>query len=104
MAEQDGPVPAPRHDAPRLQPGAAAPGPPRVADLSALLADLDALRTTLSTDLSLAASALDAQAPGLAGELVSGDLDALGAFEARSLEHLAGAVGPVRPVPRAAGR
>ncbi|MBC7372573.1 MAG: hypothetical protein H7323_01090 [Frankiales bacterium] len=62
---------------------------PRVADLSALLADIDALRTTLSTDLSLAAAALEAGADDLAGELVSGDLVELHAFQTRALTHLA---------------
>ena len=33
--------------------------PPRLGDLSALLAEIDSLRTTLHTDLSLAAAALD---------------------------------------------
>ena len=66
----------------------AAESVPRVADLSALLADIDALRTTLSTDLTLAAAALEAGADDLAGELVTGDLRELHAFQARALDHL----------------
>ncbi|TBR17726.1 MAG: hypothetical protein EPO57_08835, partial [Chitinophagaceae bacterium] len=57
---------------------------PRVADLSALLGEIDALRLTLQTDLTLAAAALEADAAGLAVELVDGDLAEVRAFAARS--------------------
>ena len=98
MDQPDGQVPAPRRAR------ASRPDAPRVADLSALLADIDALRTTLSTDLTLAAAALDAGVDDLAAELVTGDLLAVRAFEAQSLSHLAFlgdpvmAVVPVAPV------
>lgn len=62
---------------------------PRVDDLAALLRDLDALRLTVSTDMSLAAAALDAGAPDVAGSVVDGDRAALLAFEQRALRHLA---------------
>jgi hypothetical protein len=62
---------------------------PRVADLSALLADIDALRLTLSTDLSLAAAALEEGAQDLAAELVDGDLFEVRAFASRAADHLA---------------
>lgn len=105
MAEQDGQVPAPRRPVARLRRAGARPEvapPPRVADLSALLADIDALRTTLSTDLTLAAAALEAGAEDLVSELVSGDLEALHAFESRSLAHLT-ALDAERPVTVTAG-
>jgi hypothetical protein len=94
----DGQVPAPRRPAlPRghrvtpadlsgLLPGDDAP---RVPELSALLAEIDALRLTLQTDLSLAAAALEAGADDLAGELVDSDLAELRAFAGRATRHLA---------------
>ncbi len=92
--EQDGQVPAPRRAAPppfRRPARRRAPSPvdvPRVADISELLSEIDALRTSLSTDLSLAAAALEAGADDLAAELVDGELTALHAFEASALGHL----------------
>jgi hypothetical protein len=90
----EGQVPAPRRAAlPRRRRAAeptvlpfAVPGEdaPRVADLSALLGDIDALRLTLQTDLSLAAAALEEGAQDLAAELVDGDLHELRAFAARA--------------------
>lgn len=99
MDAQDGQVPAPRPPAlPRLRRPVdpttlpfAVPGedPPRVADLSALLGDIDALRLTLQTDLTLAAAALEADASDLAGELVDSDLHEVRAFGVRSAARLA---------------
>ena len=100
----DGQVPAPRRPAlPRLRrvrPTAPTALPfavpsqdedaPRVADLSALLADIDALRLTLQTDLSLAAAALDEGAQDLAAELVDGDLAEVRSFAGRAADRLAG--------------
>ena len=98
MNAPDGQVPAPGRPAhPRLHratpvdlsgllPGEDAP---RVPELSALLGEIDALRLTLQTDLSLAAAALEAGADDLAGELVDGDLAALHAFTGRATRHLA---------------
>ena len=97
MDAQGGQVPAPRRPVPRLRrPDAASPASfavpgeltPRVADLSALLGDIDALRLTLQTDLTLAAAALEAGAPGLAGELVDGDLAEVRGFGARAADRL----------------
>ncbi len=62
--------------------------PPRLDELSALLAEIDGLRTALQTDLSLAAAALDADAVPLAQELIEGDLLAVQGFEDRALGHL----------------
>lgn len=61
---------------------------PRVAELSALLADIDALRTSLQTDLSLVAAALDVGAESLAVELVDGNIRAVHSFEVRAITHL----------------
>ena len=98
MDAPDGQVPAPRRpsaprrraDAPTSLPFALpAEDAPRVADLSALLADIDALRLTLQTDLSLAAAALEEGAQDLAAELVDGDLFEVRAFAGRAAERLA---------------
>jgi hypothetical protein len=70
-----------------LGPTAGAPAP-RVADLDALLRDLDALRLSVSTDLTLAAAALDAGSPEVAGSIVDSDRATLLAFEHRALRHL----------------
>jgi hypothetical protein len=75
-----------------------------VAELSALLGDIDALRLTLQTDLTLAAAALEAGATGLAGELVDGDLTEVRAFGERAAGRLSALdianddTGPVEPV------
>jgi hypothetical protein len=79
--------PAPGTGSPTDLPGE--PETPRVPDLSELLADIDALRLTLQTDLTLAAAALEAGADQLAGELVDGDLSEVRAFSARADRHLA---------------
>jgi hypothetical protein len=62
--------------------------PPRVADLNALLSELDALRLTLQTDLTLAAAAVEAGVDQLAGELVDEDLAQLRHFSTRATTHL----------------
>lgn len=107
MDAPDGQVPAPRRaSAPRRRrpetptgaptalpfalPASLSDGDaPRVADLSALLGDIDALRLTLQTDLSLAAAALEEGAQDLAAELVAGDLFEVRAFASRAAERLA---------------
>lgn len=68
--------------------GDRAGGMPRVAGLSALLADISTLRTTLQADLSLAAAALDEGEAELAGQLVAGDVVAVRNFEARAFAAL----------------
>lgn len=68
---------------------AAAPaGPPRVEALDALLREVDDLRLTLETDLSLAASAVEAGEHGVAADILGTDRVVLHAFEERALEHL----------------
>lgn len=61
---------------------------PRVEELDALLRQVDDLRLTLETDLSLAASALEAGAPELALDVVDSDRAELAAFERRALDSL----------------
>lgn len=119
----DGQVPAPRRGRPRLRRGtgpaavdlptvtALAPATgqtPRVAEISALLSEISALRTTLSTDLSLAAAALESDAHDVADEVVTGDLQALHAFEQSALGHLRSLATPTvslgAAVPRTARR
>lgn len=64
------------------------PGTPRVRALDALLREVDGLRLTLETDLSLAASAVEAGRPGLAADILDGDRASVAGFEARALGHL----------------
>lgn len=110
MDAPDGQVPAPRRAVPpRLRrpadpaalPFGAAPDEdtPRVADLSSLLADIDALRLTLQTDLSLAAAALEEGAQDLAAELVDGDLQEVRAFAGRATDALARLDAPADELP-----
>ena len=79
-------VPAPRR--PRAVPGPPGDGPSRVPDLAALLQEIGELRTTLQTDLTLAAAALEAGADDLAGELVDSDLASVRTFASRATGHL----------------
>jgi hypothetical protein len=62
---------------------------PRIADLDALLREVDQLRSTLRQDLSLAAAAAEAGADDLAGWLLLGEDGQIRAFEERALAHLA---------------
>ena len=103
MERSDGPVPAPRRPGVPLfrrspaEPAAGLPplqpDTPRVADLSALLADIDALRTSLQTDLTLAAAALEAGADEIAADLVDNDLSEVRTFSARAAERLGSLAG-----------
>ena len=90
-----GPVPAPRR--PRAVPGPPGDGPSRVPDLAALLEEIGALRTTLQTDLTLAAAALEAGADELAGELVDSDLASVRTFASRATGHLDALASADRP-------
>ncbi len=74
-------------DAPPLREVIDALPEPRIADLEALLRDVDRLRSTLRQDLTLAATALDADEPALAAWLLAGQED-LRAFEQSALGHL----------------
>lgn len=66
----------------------AADTPPRVEALDAFLREVDDLRLTLETDLSLAASAVESGAPELASDILSSDSAELGEFQERALGHL----------------
>ncbi|HTL22656.1 MAG TPA: hypothetical protein VL281_01360 [Mycobacteriales bacterium] len=72
----------------RLVPGRRTSEPPRVEALDALLREVDDLRLTLETDLSLAASAVESGEPGVAADILGADRAALHAFEDRALAHL----------------
>lgn len=69
----------------------------RAPELQALLRELDDLRLSLATDLSLAAAAVEAGSPDLAGAVVEGDRAELADFERRALQHLAAAFTPEIP-------
>ena len=69
----------------------------QVTGLLALLAEIDALRATLSTDLALTAAALTRGADDLAVELVTRDLLAVSGFHAVGLAHLSGRERGLRP-------
>ena len=66
----------------------AAETPPRVDALDAFLREVDDLRLTLETDLSLAASAVEYGVPELASDILSSDRDEVASFEDRALHHL----------------
>jgi len=61
---------------------------PRIAELDALLREVDGLRSTLRRDLTLAATAAEAGADDFAGWLLLGDDGRVRSFEDRALEHL----------------
>jgi hypothetical protein len=83
-------------------------GEPRIAELDALLREVDSLRTTMRRDLSLAATAVEAGEADLAGWLLLGEDGEVRAFEERALRHLSeleaqdDVVGVVPPPRRAA--
>ncbi len=93
MSEQEGTpirrLRAVRPDASPETPASILPGSPRVGALDALLREVDGLRLTLETGLSLAASAVDAGSPGLALDILEDDRSSLAAFQDRALGHLA---------------
>lgn len=82
-------LPAAAPGLPAAAPGQEPAGSPRVRELSTLLGEIDSLRLTLQTDLTLAAAALEAGADELAGELVDADLNELRSFAARAAGHFA---------------
>ena len=61
---------------------------PRIAELDALLREVDGLRSTLRRDLTLAATAAEAGADDFAGWLLLGDDGRVRSFEERALGHL----------------
>ncbi|MCU1593056.1 MAG: hypothetical protein JWO12_448 [Frankiales bacterium] len=81
-----------RPAAPSESPESAAsilPGLPRVGALDALLREVDGLRLSLETDLSLAASAVEAGSVGIARDIIDSDIAGLHRFESSALDQLA---------------
>lgn len=72
------------------------PDLPRVGALDALLREVDSLRLSLETDLTLAAAAVESGQPQLACEIIDSDRDGLRAFEGRALGHLEDLAAPTR--------
>lgn len=64
------------------------PGVPRVASLDALLREVDGLRLSLETDLTLAAAAVEAGQLGVALDIIDSDREGLIRFEHAALGHL----------------
>ena len=62
--------------------------PPRVEALDAFLRQVDDLRLTLETDLTLAASAVESGSPEIAAEILGADREALHRFEVQALDSL----------------
>lgn len=79
-------VPAPREEETAAS---ILPGSPRVGALDALLREVDDLRLTLETDLTLAAAAVEAGGTSTASEIIEGDLESLHSFEVSAMGHLA---------------
>jgi hypothetical protein len=79
---------APAHPAPETA-ESVLPDLPRVGALDALLREVDSLRLTLETDLTLAASAVEAGAIDVAGDILDSDREGLRRFEQRALGHVA---------------
>jgi hypothetical protein len=75
------------------------PNLPRVGALDALLREVDGLRLSLETDLTLAAAAVEGGAPQMAIEIIDNDLDGLRAFESRALDHLSDLAHPAQDQP-----
>lgn len=61
---------------------------PRIADLDALLREVDDLRGTMRRDLTLAATAVESGDDDLAGWLLLGENGTVRSFEERALAHL----------------
>lgn len=71
-------------------------------DVAGLISELQALRLTMGTDLSLAAGALDADAPEVAAEVIEADRAELAAFRLRAearLAALSALAAPAVPAP-----
>lgn len=82
------------------------PGSPRVGALDALLREVDDLRLTLETDLTLAAAAVEAGGTAAAVEIIGNDIEALQVFEDGALAHLSelASQAPTAPESRAGTR
>lgn len=69
---------------------------PRVRALDALLRDVDSLRLTLETDLTVAAAAVESGDVRLASDILDSDRVGLRAFEQRALDHVEDLAAPAR--------
>jgi hypothetical protein len=65
------------------------PEVPRVGALDALLREVDSLRLSLETDLTLAAAAVEHGSPQVAADIIDSERAGLRAFEERALGHVA---------------
>lgn len=72
------------------------PGLPRVGALDALLREVDSLRLSLETDLTLAAAAVEGGAPQIAVDIIDSERAGLRAFESRALDHLSDLAHPAQ--------
>ncbi|MFN2539511.1 MAG: hypothetical protein ABR549_15355 [Mycobacteriales bacterium] len=72
------------------------PDVPRVGALDALLREIDGLRLTLETDLTLAAAAVESGVPQVAADIIDSDRDGLRSFEQRALAQLSELAHPKR--------
>lgn len=79
------------------------PGSPRVGALDALLREVDDLRLTLETDLTLAAAAVEAGGTAAAVEIIENDIEALHDFEEGALGHLSDLASHAPAQPRSRG-
>jgi hypothetical protein len=75
------------------------PGLPRVGALDALLREVDSLRLSLETDLTLAAAAVEGGAPQIAVDIIDSERAGLRAFESRALDHLSDLAHPAQDEP-----
>jgi hypothetical protein len=75
------------------------PGLPRVGALDALLREVDGLRLSMETDLTLAAAAVEGGAPQVALDIIDSERANLRSFEYRALGHLGDLAHPVQDAP-----
>ena len=88
-----------------LEPTSAAGADPTPEGVSRLLSELADLRLLLSSDLSIAAAAVDAEAFDIASEVLGDEHERLNSLQARILRSVTPAPRPVeQPVPLAAAR
>jgi hypothetical protein len=71
---------------------------PRVGALDALLREVDSLRLTMETELTLAAAAVESGQPQVAVDIIDSERDGLRAFEGRALGHLSELAAPKRRI------
>jgi FlaG/FlaF family flagellin (archaellin) len=92
-AERPEQCPEPRESAETVLPDL-----PRVGALDALLREVDSLRLSLETDLTLAAAAVESGQVPVAMEIIDSERSGLQAFEQRALGHLGELATPKRRI------